>query len=332
MGAFGVALEWLATQPVVVLNDAARGRRVRISRHGGCVLSIEAQIGDRRVELSDGYRTAAEISQRPGSRFALLAPFANRIAHAYYRFDGVEYDLTPAASGASRAIRHGFVRDAQLVVAALQADDQASHVVFATGIEPQAGYPFALDLSVRYMLAVDGLTLEITLLNVGTKPAPAFIGWHPYFRVGAGLLDAWELTVPAAFVVRTDADSIPLSGPAAYVPLSQVPELDFCRPRVVGTLELDHTYASLRRDADGRARTRLIDPASGIGIAVWQEHGVLLAYTGDVLQRVRRRSLALEPMESVPDAFNRPDCAEAIRLEPGDARTFRCGVEINPLN
>ena len=76
-------------------------------------------------------------------------------------------------------------------------------------------------------------------------------------------------------------------------------------------------------------RSRLRDPASGFGIAVWQERGVLLAYTGDTLERDARRSLALEPMESLPDAFNRPDCAEAIRLEPGAARMFRCGVEID---
>jgi aldose 1-epimerase len=41
-----------------------------------------------------------------------------------------------------------------------------------------------------------------------------------------------------------------------------------------------------------------------------------------------RRSVALEPMESWADAFNRPDCADAIRLEPGAERRFACGVEI----
>jgi aldose 1-epimerase len=42
-----------------------------------------------------------------------------------------------------------------------------------------------------------------------------------------------------------------------------------------------------------------------------------------------RRSVALEPMESMSNAFNRPDCADAIRLEPGAEREFRCGVEID---
>jgi aldose 1-epimerase len=329
MGAFDVAIDWLETQPVVVLDDNARGRRVRIARHGACVLGVEARFGGRWMELADGHRGAAELDARPGSRFALLVPFANRIADARYRFDGIDHDLMPGASGKARASRHGFVRDADFAIGALAADEHAASVLFVTGIGPQPGYPFTLDLAVRYTLAASGLTLETTLRNTGAHAAPAFVGWHPYFRVGSGSLASWELGIPAACVIRTDADLIPLAGPAAYLPLAQAPELDFRRPRVIGAIELNHTYTGLQVDADGRARTWLRDPASGLGIAVWQEHGVLLAFSGDTLERDARRSLALEPMESLPDAFNRPDCAEAIRLQPGAARTFRCGVEID---
>lgn len=54
----------------------------------------------------------------------------------------------------------------------------------------------------------------------------------------------------------------------------------------------------------------------------------MLAFTADTVTRDVRGSIALEPMESWSDAFNRPDCAAAIRLEPGAERIFRCGVEI----
>jgi galactose mutarotase-like enzyme len=56
MGAFDVAIEWLDTQPVAVLNDNARGRRVRIARHGACVPGIETIVGGRPVEFADGHR------------------------------------------------------------------------------------------------------------------------------------------------------------------------------------------------------------------------------------------------------------------------------------
>lgn len=329
MGAFDVAIEWLGTQPIVVLDDSARGRRVRIARHGACLLGIEATARGQRVELADGHRDAAELMARPGSRFAVLAPFANRVADARYRFEGDGHDLMPGAAGVARASRHGFVRDADFVIGALDADGHAASVLLATHIPPQPGYPFALDLAVQYVLAADGLTLAATLCNVGELAAPAFVGWHPYFRLGNGTLASWELTIPATCVIRTDADHIPLPGAAAYQPLAQAPEFDFRTPRAIGGIELNHTFAGLQPGVGGRVRTRLRDPENGIGIAVWQEHGVLLAFTGDTLERGARRSLALEPMESLPDAFNRPDCAEAIRLQPGAARTFRCGVEID---
>lgn len=330
MGAFAVAIDWLDTQPIVVLNDAGRGQRVRIARHGACVVGIQARVDGRDVELADGYHDADAILARPGSRFALLAPFANRIADARYRFDGVEHDLAAGMPAEARASRHGFVRDTPFSIAAMGADDRAAEVVFATTIGAQAGYPFMLDLAVRYTLAADGLTLQTTLRNLGPYAAPAFVGWHPYFRVGSGKVDAWELCIPAECVIGTDASFIPLPGDAAWQPLAQAPELDFRRMRPVGSLALNHTYARLAHDADGRARSRLRDPDSGIGVSVWQEGGVMLAYTGDALESEARTSLALEPMQSLPDAFNRPDCAQAIRLEPGAASTFRCGVEIDP--
>ncbi|MCX7512526.1 aldose 1-epimerase [Frateuria sp. STR12] len=329
MGAFDAAIEWLDTQPVVVLDDTVRGRRVRIARHGACVLGLAARFGGGWLELADGHRDAVELGARPGSRFAVLAPFANRIADARYRFDGIEHDLLPDAPDGARASRHGFARDADFAIGAMAADERTAQVAFTTTIGPRPGYPFTLDLAVRYTLAADGLTLQTTLRNVGITAAPAFVGWHPYFRLGDGPLASWELNIPADCVIRTDQDFIPLPAETAYLPLDQAPELDFRQPRAIGTRQLNHTYARLRSDADGRARTWLREPKRGLAIAVWQEHGVMLAFTGDTLERGARRSIALEPMESLPDAFNRADCAHAIRLEPGAARTFRCGVEID---
>ena len=55
------------------------------------------------------------------------------------------------------------------------------------------------------------------------------------------------------------------------------------------------------------------------------------AFTADTVSRDARRAVALEPMECMADAFNRPECAEAMRLEPGAERRFRCGVEIESV-
>jgi aldose 1-epimerase len=60
---------------------------------------------------------------------------------------------------------------------------------------------------------------------------------------------------------------------------------------------------------------------------VWQERGVMHVFTGDTLQRDARRSVALEPMECMANAFNRPEWSDEIRLETGAERVYRCGLE-----
>jgi aldose 1-epimerase len=320
----------LGTQPIVVLHDSVGGREVRIACHGAALLScmLRAANGTRR-DIAAGYQTATEIVERSGSRFAIMAPFAGRIADARYSFAGQAQDLQPGVSGAARASRHGFVRDADFAIVALAADDGSAQVTLGTSaIRPQPGYPHAIDLRVTFTLDAGGITLEAVMRNVGADAAPCFFGWHPYFVVGDGAVDGWELQIPAQSLIRTGADLIALPGEQAYVALDDAPALDFRAPRVIGTSMLDQGYTDLEADADGRIRTRLRDPLSGWALAVWQERGVLHAFTADTVARDARRAVALEPMECMADAFNRPECAAAIRLEPGAERRFRCGVEV----
>ena len=133
--------------------------------------------------------------------------------------------------------------------------------------------------------------------------------------------------MPAQRLIRTGSDLIALPGSAAYVPLDDEAALDFRRPRLIGGSVLDQGYTDLTAAADGRIRTRLRDPKTGFGITLWQERGVMHVFTGDTLKSDRRRSIALEPMECMADAFNRAEWADAIRLDPGAERTYRCGIE-----
>jgi aldose 1-epimerase len=327
---YGAERASLGNQAIVLLHDQRAGRRVRIALHGAALLGFEVPFAGRVQDLADGYRNADEVRARPGSRYAIMVPFAGRIADARYRFDGIAQDLDPGVVGSERASRHGFVRDAEFAIDALDADDQRAMVALGTtAIRPRPGYPHAIDFGVSFTLDGDGITLEARMRNVGDRPAPCFFGWHPYFRLpGAGLVDDWELQIPAQTLIRSGADLIALPGAAAYVSLDDAPALDFREACRVGDRMLDQGYTNLEADADGRIRTHLRDPASGMALAVWQERGVMHAFTGDTLARDARRAIALEPMECMADAFNRPECEAAIRLEPGAERLFRCGVEV----
>ena len=317
----------LGEQPIVVLADDA-GHRVRIACHGAALLSLEVPRNGRAFDIAWGYRDAAEIETRKGSHFAILAPFGGRIGDARYRFDGHEYDLEPGVEGAAREFRHGFVRGADFEIAELHANDTLAQCILATStIRPRSGYPFSIDLAVTFTLDAAGLALEARMRNVGERPAPCFFGWHAYFRAGDGMADDWMLDIPARTTIRTDDKLIALPGGAAYVSLDNAPALDFRKPRAIGSAVLDNGYTDLLPDDDRRIRTRLSDPADDFTVTVWQERGVMHAFTGDTLGAGARSAVALEPMEFMADAFNRPECADGIRLEPGAERTCRCGVE-----
>lgn len=329
MTRFQAAEGMLGTQPVVQLDDAVAGRRVRIARLGAALVSLAAREGEHWHDYADGYRDDAEIAARKGSRFAVMVPFGGRIKDARYTFDGTPHDLAPGVVGEARAARHGFVRDALFAVRELAADADGARATLATqAIRPRPGYPYSIDLAVGFALDAAGLALDVAMHNVGTAPAPCFFGWHPYFRVGADTVDTWALQIPAHGLIRTGGDLLPLAGAQAYVAADDAPALDFRAAQVIGNRILDQGYAELDADADGRIRTHLRDPASGRAIAVWQEHGLMHAFTGDTISRDPRRAVALEPMECMADAFNRPERADAIRLAPGATRHFRCGVEI----
>lgn len=326
MGRYTATRAQLGDQPIVVLADAD-GHRARIALHGAALMNLEVPRPGAPFDIAWGYHDAAQIVARSGSHFAVLAPFGGRVSDARYRFDGVEYDLTPGAVGAAREFRHGFVRDADFVVAELAANDAGASVTLATTITPHPGYPFTIELSVQFTLAAHGLELTARMRNASTQAAPCFFGWHAYFRVGDGLGDNWELTIPARDTLATDAKLIALAGDAAYVSLDAAPALDFRTPCRIGARVLDNGYANLIPASDGRLRSRLCDPATGFAIDVWQERGVLHAFTGDTLGQGARSAIALEPMECMADAFNRPEWAAAIRLDAGSTRAFRCGVE-----
>ncbi|ENO81404.1 aldose epimerase [Thauera sp. 27] len=112
----------------------------------------------------------------------------------------------------------------------------------------------------------------------------------------------------------------------AYAPLEARPGLTFCAGGVLGRAVIDACLAGLMADEDELIHSRLRDPVRGCGLTVWQQGGLVHLFTGDTLERGAWRSVTIEPVETMTDAFNRADCEVAISLPPGAARSFRCGV------
>lgn len=274
------------------------GAGLRLLRHG-----------DRDLLL--GYEPGAI---RPKYRGALLAPWPNRVVDGKYRFDGRELQLDLSEPERGHAI-HGLVTWERFE----PAESSTSELTLSHRLVPREGYPFSLDLHVRYELA-DGLTCTVTARNTGERRAPYGTAPHPYLVAGPGRVDDWILQVPAGKVLEATPDRLVPTELRAVDGTG----FDFREQRRVETAELDHAYTDLPRDNDGLARVT-VTGADGRGTAVtWDPTQLpwVQVHTADLPDPEQtRRGLAVEPMTCPPDAFNSGQ--DLVVLEPGGSHQAR---------
>ena len=295
-----------------------------IAQRGATLLEWNVRVGDVWIPLVDGYRTGDELRAQNGVRMGVMAPFVNRIADARYTFGGVEHDLRPGDP--DRLVYHGITREMDFSVASVRLGGSDATIAFSlagTQLAAAPGYPFDVDVDVVYRFHKNGLDLSIQGTNSGEQPAPFAAGWHPYFRLRQPMIDELEIDVPTDRFVRTDKRLIPVAEDRVK---SVTEDTDLRGRLAIGDRALDICYVDLETDTEGIARTSLIDRRNELALTVWQKGGAMHVFTGHTLKRDPRASIALEPVETITNAFNDPDLHGSLTLAPGASRSFSCGV------
>jgi aldose 1-epimerase len=292
----------------VKIELEAENQRVVVDQVGGGIRSYSA----RGREVIDAY-PAGEPST--SGRGQVLIPWPNRIEDGSYEFEGRRHQLELTEPENGNAI-HGLVRWEPWT-----ADEHESYrVVMQHELSARQGYPFALQVRVEYVLALDGLTVRTTATNVGESACPFGSGFHPYFTVGTETVDSVILHLPADTVLGADERGLPLAATSV-----EGTEYDFRRPRPIGSTTFDHAFTELVRDTDGLARVALGGhPGTGLDVWVDQAYGYVQVFSGDPLPDVNRRSLAVEPMTCPANAFRTGE--GLIRLDPGASFTGAWGI------
>lgn len=283
------------------------GWRAVATESGGALRLLEH---DGRPVL-DGFR---EHEMSSGGRGQLLVPWPNRIGDGAYRFGGRDLQL-PLTEPARRNASHGLVRWAPWSLT----ERSEATVELGCRVMAQTGYPWTLDVAVRYTLSAAGLEVTQSAVNRSAEPAPYACGAHPYLAIGDGPVDDWELTLPAATRLLVDNRLLPVG----REPVAGTPR-DFRTPRVLGQTVLDDAFTDLARGPEGTVEVRV--RCGDRTLALWGDESVrwLQLYTGDDRADVARRSLAVEPMTAPPDAFRSGD--DLVVLEPGEGHVMRWGV------
>lgn len=244
-------------------------------------------------ELLDTY-SIDEISHNGQGQ--VLAPWPNRIRGGKYSFGENHYQLGINEVTKNNAI-HGLVRWRNWD--GIKIDSQTlkmTHLLF-----PSPGYPFSLHFEITYFLEDSGLKINTKVTNIGSGPAPFGIGAHPYIKLGLGNIDECFLQSPGKIRLITDSNSIPVSEKDL-----DGDEFDFQQEKEVGNVKLDTCFTHLQRNATGLANVYFSDKDKKNKIKLWMDssYNFLVLFSGDTLPVNRRRkSLAIEPMSCVPNAF-----------------------------
>jgi aldose 1-epimerase len=264
---------------------AAAGHRAVVTESGATLRLLEHE----GRALIDGFG-AGEMSA--GCRGQLLVPWCNRVRDGRYSFGGRDLQLPLSEPDRGNA-SHGLVRWAAWTLL----EHTGDAVALGHRLMPQPGYPWALELEVRYELSGAGLVVTQSATNRGDSAAPYASGAHPYLSAGPGPVDGWEVSVGARTRVLTDDRLLPVgTAPVAGTPF------DLRRARLTGDLRLDDAFTDLDRDADGRTWVHLRGEHT---VSLWADarHGWLQLFTADDVGEASRRSLAVEPMTAPADAF-----------------------------
>jgi aldose 1-epimerase len=249
----------------------------------------------------------------PAFNGAVLAPWPNRIRDGRWRWRDREQSL-PLNEVDRRTALHGL-----LIWVDWELRDRADDMVqLGCRIAAQPGYPFDLDVSVRWSLTARGLQCDLAAENAGADPAPFGIGTHPLFGFANHRVDELTLHLPAGRQVLTDDRLLPVGLAGTDGRYDGCPLTD---------VVLDAAFTDLRAASDGGFQVRLESPSGTI--TVWADRGFpwWQVYTSDMFDRDDdryRRSVAIEAMTCGPDAFNSGE--DVVVLEPGGSWSGSWGV------
>lgn len=311
---------------IASLTVSGNGFSAEIAYEGATLLSWRPRLADgNEKNLVDGYSSLQELQSQNGVRNGILSPFTNRIPQGQFKFGGEMHRIEPVLAHED-LVFHGFTRALPFALDRSFEENDAHIIVFRAEILPAEfkGYPYHLAIEVEYRFAGHAVTIDIRGINGDDRPLPFAAGWHPYFRLpGISSIDDLLLTLPSRTAIETDENLIPLTD--SETGILKRDDAAFLSAAPLAGHVLDVCFTDLIPSANGLYETRIENRNDGSSLTVWQERGHMHVFTGDTLARDRRKSIALEPVETPTNAFNQPQLEADITLQPGETRSFRFG-------
>ncbi|WP_157373045.1 aldose epimerase [Agromyces sp. Root81] len=286
------------------------GVAIELASDDGRVAAVVSKLaGSLRSLVVDGVaivEPTVEASAPPGAAGALLAPWPNRVDRATWQHEGELQHLEATEPELGHAL-HGLLLARELeVVAATN-----SWVELRARLGGEQGYPFAIEVTVRYSLRADGLDVEITALNRGSVRAPFAAGSHPYLRVGEVPVDELSVQVDADTELLLDERYIPIDRRAVAGTASDL--------RAGTPVPVAPRHAAFAMTGVPRPLVHALEAPDGTRVELHADPAFRFTwiYLAEALETDEgpRRALAIEPMSAPANALR---TGEGLAwIEPG---------------
>jgi aldose 1-epimerase len=262
---------------------------------GGCIRSL--RIGELPVLRP----SPAELTSARQAASYPLVPYSNRIAQARLQWQGTLYPLVRNNGAEPHAI-HGV--GWQRPWSVLQGDDTTALLSYEH--RPDSAWPFAFDASQAFALRADRLEMTLSITNQSRDPAPAGLGWHPFFakrehsRIAFAATGRWEMGED-----KLPTRRVPSSGLDAEC----------------ASLDVDHCYEGWSGEAQLRDERLKVRVTSSLKR--------LVVFTTPV-----RDSIAIEPVSHVNNAMSLVNAGATaadlglVTLQPGESCTAQMAIEV----
>jgi aldose 1-epimerase len=274
-----------------------------IPEFGGLVYEIGLKSGKNVLQVLDNELSEADILRNQWFKSCKLTPFPNRINRGEYNFGESTYNL-PINSPEKIHSIHGFVYNRPFELIDINKDTGKVELRYSyTGNFP--GYPFYFDINLIYVLGDQGFSCTTRVNNNSNLSMPFGDGWHPYFRIGEKA-DDWNLELPDCYQILTDDVMIPTGEIISSNKLAKRYQLR--------NKDFDTGFGIVNPDQTAATSIFLNNPADGITLEVRQQTGTGKYNFFQVFIPPSRKSVAIEPMSCMADAFN--NLSGLIVLEP----------------
>ena len=286
-----------------------------IPQFGANINELVLNKNGRNFSIIDGDRSLTSLINNKWFKGAKLVPFPNRINNGKYFFNGKKYALPINFPNQNHAI-HGLIYNKNFEVEKTVSKKVSIYADLKYFYEQEIpGYPFRLEIKIRYSLTNKGFKCKTVIKNLSTVRLPIGDGWHPYFKSSRNVENLW-LKLPAKKKIEVNKRLIPTAQKTLFNKFAALSK--------IGKHKFDTGFALSKKR--GIMTTELQNKEKDYSIILWQETGKMKYNYLQVFIPPSRNSIALEPMTCNTNAFNNKD--GLITLKPNQAFKACYGVYI----